>query len=150
MGGLIPRRSPVECVYLFSSDRFSPTPGELVEDHDDFINPGCFARELADFLQEGLARHDYRVGFRCAEDWGQWLELEHAGGYTLAVGCANLSELENGVADHRVFVSPDKPHIRKLFRKIDVSADIERLGTALKAILSAEERISGLQIRSSM
>gem|GEM_PF-2848608 len=140
----------MDCVYLFSSDRFLPTPGELVEDHDDFINPGCFAKALADFLQDGLARHDYQVGFRCAEDWGQWLELEHDGGYTLAVGCANLSDLENGVAEHRVFISPDQPQVRKLFRKIDVSADVERLGEALKAILGAEDRISGLQVRSSM
>ena len=140
----------MKSVFLFSSTKFSPTREELDEEHEDYINPGCFAKELADFMEEKLAGQGYRVGFRCAEDWGQWLEIDHDRGYTLAVGCANMSELEKGAADHRVFIEPNKPVIRKLLRKIDVRDDVEKLSAVIEAILTAESGISDLQIESGL
>jgi len=135
--------------YIFYSDSFSPTQGELDEEHDDYINPGIFAKELADFLEEKLLEHGYNVIFRCPEDWGHWLELEHEGGYTLAVGCANTGEVEEGAAQHRVFLSPDKPFVKKLFRRIDVSSDIERLSGTIKSILAAENRVTKILVEES-
>ena len=139
----------MESVFFFSSTKFAPSAEELDEEHEDYINPGHFAKELADFMAEGLLGQGYQVGFRCAEDWGQWLELAHDGGYTLAVGCANMSEFENGSADHRVFIEPSKPLVRKLLRKIDVRDDVEKLAAVIKAILTAESEISDLKVGAS-
>lgn len=135
----------MDTMYTFSSDKFSPVSGELDQDHDDYINPGCFAKQLADFLEANLQDQHYKVQFRCAEDWGQWLEFEHEGNYTLAIGCANMSEIEDGVAEHRVFISPDKPVIRKWLRKIDIRNDLEQLSSALKSVLAADNQITGLK-----
>lgn len=144
----------MDTLFLFSSDRFSPTRGELDEQHHDYINPGCFAKELADFMDEKLFEHGYKVSFRCAEDWGHWLELEHEGRYTLAIGCSNMPyETEDRMAEHRVFISPDKPvirSVRKLFRKLDVRGDVERLGDTIKSILVAESRIKNLQVEACL
>ena len=134
--------------FTFTSDAFAPRPGELDEAHDDYINPGLYALELADFLVAGLAGKGFEVGFRCQEDWGHWMELVHDGGYTLALGCSNTESTVGGKPEHRVFVTPDKPVIRKLFRKIDVRADVERLVDALGRILAESPQIDGVTLEA--
>ena len=138
-------------VYRFKSNAFHPTAAELDETHEDFINPGIFARQLADFLKDGLQRHGYEVKLRCAEDWGFWQEIDHESGYMLAVGCANLDD-DGGagrVTEHRVFVEPDRPTIRPAsnwFRKTDVRADVEALVAAIGEVLRAEPQIFDLEV----
>lgn len=121
--------------FIITSAAFSPTAGELDEDHDDFINDGIYALELGNFLEAELSQRGYRAKFRCQEDWGHWMELKHDGGFTLAIGCANAGEDTDGQAEHRIFLVPDKPVIRKFLRKIDVQQDLERLATTLKDLL---------------
>ena len=131
--------------YTFSSDQFSPTSGELNEEHDDYINPGVFARELAEFLIQGLSREGYRVKDRIVEDWGNWIELEHDGKFALAVCCSNLEELGQGMMRHRVATDPSQPYVRKLLRKIDVQPTVERLSAALSKILTGSKHISDIE-----
>lgn len=122
------------------------------EDHDDFINPGIFARQLADFLELGLRAHGYSIKFRCAEDWGYWQEIEHDRGYTLAVGCMNVDEPNDGTLEHCVFVRPDSSPIRPAkhwFRKTDVQADVERLVAAVGEILGSENRIADVELNET-
>ena len=132
--------------FLFLSNKFSPTAGELDEEHDDYINPGLFALELADFVESSLRERGYEVKFRCQEDWGHWLEIDHAGKYTLAVCCGNAEDTENGLERHRVFVHPDKPVIRRWFRKIDVREDVEKLSLAIRSLLADDPDISNLEL----
>ena len=136
--------------YTFSSTLFSPTTGELNEEHDDYINPDVFAKELADYMERELLKHGYKIKFRCAEDWGHWLELEHEGAYTLAICCSNASDFDNGETSHRVFTHPDKPFIRKWFRKVDVRTDIERLSLTVKSILVADQKITNVQLETDL
>lgn len=136
----------METHFLFYSDQFAATAGEQDESHEDFINPGLFAKELADFLETRLAKHGYKIKFKCAEDWGQWLEIEHTGKFTLAVCCANSGDEKDHLIEHRVFITPATPHIRKFFRKIDISATIETLGSTLRQILEDEKTISDITV----
>lgn len=111
-------RSILKTEFLFTSKAFSPTAGELDEDNNfDFINPGLYALELADFLEKELSQHGYAKKSRCQEDWGHWLELEHTGNFTLAVCCVNTGDEIDGEPEHRVFTQPDRPVIRKFLKK---------------------------------
>ena len=130
--------------YSFTSQRFKPTRGELNESHDDHINPGVFARELAEFLISGLAREGYATKCRLVEDWGNWIELQHDGKFALAVCCANLEDLGNGLTRHRVSTDPDTPHIRRFLRKIDVQPSVLDLSAALSRILAASPDITDI------
>ena len=69
--------------FLFASKEFSPTAGELDDEHDDYINPGAYALELGDFLEKELGLRGYPAKFRCQEDWGHWMELDHQGNLRL-------------------------------------------------------------------
>ena len=127
--------------YSFTNHRFKPTAGEVNDAHDDFINPDIFARELAEFLISGLAQEGYAVKDRIVEDWGNWIEVQHDGKFALAVCCANLEDLGNGLTRHRVTTDPSTPHIRKFLRKIDVQPAVQALSAALSRILTASPDI---------
>ena len=131
--------------YTFVSDQFAPTLGEQNEGHDDYINPGLFARELAEFLMQGLAEEGYSVKDRVVEDWGNWIELEHDGKFALAVCCSNLEVLAQGGVRHRVATDPSQPYVRKLLRKINVQSYVEDLSAALSRILTRTKHISGIE-----
>lgn len=136
----------------FKTAIFQPTAAELDESHEDFINPGVFARELADFLKAGLCSRGYEISSRCSEDWGYWQQVEHDRGYTLAIGCANLDDSGDGPIVHRVFVEPDKPIIRPSslwFRKIDVQDDVETLVAAIADLLRSDNRIQEVTMDDS-
>ena len=139
----------MKTVYVFSSDLFAPIPSELDETDDDFINPGIFARKLAGFIRNGLLQHDYQIEFQCNEDWGIWMEVRHDRKYTLAVGCSNIDEPNGDKTRHRVFVVPDKPVIRKWFRKINVQSDVEKLVAALGEILESVPEITDISLQES-
>jgi hypothetical protein len=131
--------------FLVTSSSFFATPGELDDEHEDYINPGAYALELGDFLEKNLKQYGYSVKFRCQEDWGHWLELEHDRKYTLAVCCGSTGESTAQNAEHRVFVRPDKPVIRRFFKKIDVKADVEKLASTLKEILESSPLIESVR-----
>lgn len=139
----------METHFLITSAEFSPTPGELDQEHDDFINPGLYALELANFLERKLTQRGYPTRFRCQEDWGHWMELEHQGKFTLAVCCANTGADVDGQAEHRIFLNPDKPVIRKFFKKIDVRSDLEKLAATLRELLESDSAIKTVRVESA-
>ena len=139
----------MDTVLTFTSNRFTPTPGELDEDHGEYINPGIYAKALADFLETGLSSKGYTVSFRCPEDWGHWIEIAHPGPFKLALGCANTGDAPGGVAEHRIFVVPDKPVIHRFFRKIPVQAEVEQLVTTLRRILEESDHIGNIRTETA-
>jgi hypothetical protein len=136
---------PMITEYTFMGSGFGPTAGELDEGHGDYINPGVFARALAEFLIAGLVEEGYAVKARVVEDWGNWIELEHDGPFALAVCCSNIEDGAQGWTMHRVSTDPAQPYVRKLLRKIHVQPDVERLSASLARILGASDRITGLK-----
>ncbi|WP_232204233.1 hypothetical protein [Roseobacter sp. CCS2] len=116
---------------MFDSTSFVPRPSELDETSDDYINPGVFALDFADFLVEGLKAEGVKIKFRCQEDWGHWMEVDHDGGFTLAIGCSNIE----GEMAHRFSLEPRKPYIRKFFKKLHVEPQVEQLKETILLIL---------------
>ncbi|MEL6236950.1 MAG: hypothetical protein AAFR46_21350 [Pseudomonadota bacterium] len=134
----------LDTLITFQTDRFKPTPGELDEeaDHEDWINPGRFAKEAADFMAAPLNDHGYRVANNFAEDWGRWVEIEHDGGYFLPVGLQNLTT--EPPLQWLATITPDTPTLRparKLFRKISVEDRVIALRDAVFDILQAADGI---------
>jgi hypothetical protein len=134
--------------FTFRCPRFRPTPGELDEQHDDYINPGVFAKEAASFIADALNRSGYRVTHVIQEDWGRSVEVEKPDRYFLAVGVGNYDEEERRdetTETHMIFVEPDKSPIRKWFRKIQTEERVMQLVATLRAILEADEGITDVK-----
>jgi hypothetical protein len=131
--------------FTFRCARFKPTRSELDEQHDDYINPGIFAKLAADFIAKELNQNGYKVINNFPEDWGRWVEVDNSDGYFLAVGVANydVDQSRDGSTEtHRIFVEPDKSPIRKWFRKIQTEERVMQLVATLRNILEASEGIS--------
>lgn len=125
-------RSHVE----FHSTEFPAYPGE-----EDEINPGRFGKRLAEFLAEQLPRRGFSVRGIGAEDWGWQIELENAA-FPLWIGCGNYEEGENAFL---CFIEPSKPVLRKWFKTIETAKVVERVASALEAILLSSGKVSSLK-----
>jgi hypothetical protein len=116
------------------SDLFPAYEGEEAE-----INPGRWGKRLAEFLQQKLSDQGIRTGEIYSEDWGWAVPIEHDA-FPIWLGCGNV---DDSPGEFLVFIEPSKPTIRKgLFGKIDTTADVERVATALDRILTSDAGIS--------
>lgn len=96
---------------------------------------GIYGKRLADYLCEELSKQGIEVLDAYAEDWGWCIELKHQGKYKLIIGCCGNNQ--NPSEEYfTCFIHPNKPTIRKWFRKIDVSSNIEKMYNALNSILT--------------
>ena len=120
----------------FISSEFPAEPGE-----DKQINPGRFGKKLANYIAQQLPAHGYSVILVGTEDWGWYVELQNEE-FPLWVGCGNLEKSQTGFL---CFIEPSKPFVRKWFRKIDTSATIGKLATALEALLLGSGKVSNLR-----
>lgn len=120
----------------FRSAAFPALPGE-----DEQINPGRWGKLLAQYLCEELARLGIPTGEPYAEDWGWAVPIEHAA-FPLWIGCGNYEEHPDGFL---CFIEPSKLYVRKMFRKIETSADVERVAAALEACLTKHPQVRDLR-----
>lgn len=92
----------------FRSDRFPPVEGE-----DEEVSPGRHGKLLAQFIQRGLNERGIPTDEPIAEDWG-WSVPVKNDQFRLWVGCGNYDEYPDGLL---CFIEPQKPFVRKWFRK---------------------------------
>ncbi len=124
---------PLKTFVEFRSKKFPPYDGE-----EEQINPGLWGKRLAEYLVEKLAARGIKTLEIIPEDWGWYIPIENEG-FRLAVCCGH----QDGEADEFLcFTDPDKPVVKKLFRKIDATAPLTRLTQALAEILSADPEIA--------
>lgn len=123
----------------FDATRFQPTPDELNEEADDFINPDVFGKELSIFLSKELAASGFEVSFACAEDWGWYHEIDHDEPFALVFGCSNYGD------GHLVQFSPKTEHVRKMFKKYHAAPKVDALRGAIWKILENAEGVSNLR-----
>lgn len=71
------------------------------------------------------------------EDWGWWCGIKNEG-YELSYGCSSYDRSDDFV----VFVKPDRPQIRRWFKKIDVADRVEALNEAIFSILTESGKAS--------
>jgi hypothetical protein len=121
------------------------------------MNPDIFGYRLAEYLAQRLPEHGFRVDFTVPEDWG-WLVVIGGAGFRLGVACANydsqgydsdsvdLAALRGNERNgFRCFVTPGKPRIQKWFRRVNTVPTIERLVSAVEAILRGRDDVSSLR-----
>lgn len=122
----------------FRSTKFPPYDGE-----DEQVNPGLWGRRLAEYFVENLPSHGLSVGEPIAEDWGWYVPVQ-VNGTRLALCCGH----QYGEDDTFIcFTEPNQPVSRKLFRKVDVTAELTRLVGVVDAVLSSDSDTRGLSWR---
>jgi hypothetical protein len=139
--------------YWFKSDLFQITKGE-----DDETNPGCYGRDLGNWLRIKFQGLGYDVEEVIPDDWG-WCVMCYRSDYLLWIGCvAILSD------DFYETYDPNKPpegkdvvwHVfpeieipffyiksqfRKLIGKLDTNKPLRKLDNELKYLLESESQI---------
>jgi hypothetical protein len=119
----------------FRSTKFPPYEGE-----EEQINPGLWGKRLAEYFVEKLSVKGIKTGQIIGEDWGWYIPIPNEG-FRLAIGCGHQ------YGDDDVFLCFTKPHtpvVKKLFRKIDASAQLSRLTEAIQQILSSDPDIKDI------
>jgi len=122
----------------FRSSKFPAYEGEEEE-----INPGLWGQRLAEYLVAKLPEQGLAAGEPIAEDWGWYVPVQ-VDGAALALCCGH----QYGEDDvFLCFTDPQRPVVRKLFKKVDVTAQLTRLVDAVNAILSADPDIRDVSWR---
>jgi hypothetical protein len=116
----------------FRSSKFPPYDGE-----EEQINPGLWGKRLAEYLVANLPEHGLIADEPIAEDWGWYIPIK-VDGADLALCCGHQYGEED---EFLCFTDPQQPVTRKLFKKVDVTAQLTRLVGAVDAILSADPDI---------
>ena len=121
----------------FRSTKFPAYPGEEAE-----VNPDQWGKRLVEYLKLKLREHDFATGQIYAEDWGWGNPLCHEV-FPMWIGCGSYAEFQDG---YLVFIEPSKATVRSgWFRKIDTTADVEKVASVLDAILKADPDILAIR-----
>lgn len=123
----------------FRSDAFPAQPGEAEQ-----VNPGRWGRLLADYLCAELRARGFAGQGPFAEDWGWLIPLENDP-FAMWIGCGNIESDADTADQFLCFIEPSKPFVRKLFRKVDTTARVSELASALEAALRAHPRVRELR-----
>jgi trehalose-6-phosphatase len=116
----------------FRSSKFPPYEGE-----EEQINPGLWGKRLAEYLAQKLAEKGIATEELVADDWG-WIVPVRNEGFRLGLCCGH----QDGDDDEFVcFTEPSTPIVKKLFKKIDATAQLTRLTEALQQILASDPEI---------
>ena len=122
----------------FRSSKFPAYEGE-----EERVNPGLWGQRLAEYLVAKLPEQGLAAGEPIAEDWGWYVPVQ-VDGARLALCCGH----QYGEDDvFLCFTDPQQPVVRKLFKKVDVTAQLTRLVGAVNAILSADPDIHDISWR---
>ena len=120
----------------FRSTKFPPYEGE-----EEQINPGLWGKRLAEYFVEKLKAMGIETHEIIPEDWGWYIPIKNEG-FRLAICCGH----QNGDDDEFLcFTDPDKPVIKKLFKKIDASEQLDRLVAAMQKILASDPDIRNVE-----
>src|SRR4030095_11605321 len=116
----------------FRSNKFPPYEGE-----EEVINPGLWGKRLAEYLVHKLNGKGIHTEEIIAEDWGWYIPIQNKG-FRLAVCCGH----QNGDNDQFLcFTEPSEPVVKKFFKKIDATPQLERITDAMQQILASDAEI---------
>lgn len=133
--------------FEFETDRFAIDAGE-----DDWTNPGCYGKALAQWLAGQLVADGYQAEV-VPEDWG-WCVMCARADYLLWAGCGNIDEAAgmDGEAEGlyspmkkigwRVFVESEMPFfmagslVKKWLGLLDIQTPRDELGAHVERILA--------------
>ena len=116
----------------FRSAKFPPYEGE-----EEQINPGLWGKRLAEFLVIKLSEKGIKTEDIIAEDWGWYIPIQNDG-FRLAICCGH----QDGDDDEFLcFTDPGTPVVKKLFKRIDATAQLTVLTDAMQQIFSSDPDI---------
>jgi hypothetical protein len=120
----------------FRSGKFPPYDGEQEQ-----INPGLWGKRLAEYVVEKLKGNGIETGEIIPEDWGWYIPIKNDG-FRLAICCGH----QDGDDDEFLcFTEPSTPIIKKWFKKIDATEQLNRLVAAMDKILRADPEIRNVE-----
>jgi hypothetical protein len=111
-----------------------------------------WGKRVAEYLSERLPQHGFEVKDIYAEDWGWCVEIDNPE-FSTWLGCSSLGvedededededeENPDALTGFVVHLHPDKPVIRKLFKKIDTTSTMERLADAVQKIFWSDAEV---------
>jgi hypothetical protein len=125
----------MKTMVAFRSNKFPPYEGE-----EEQINPGLWGRRLAEYLVEKLSEKGIKTEAMIAEDWGWYIPITNEL-FRLGICCGH----QNGDADEFLcFTDPDRPVVKRFFKKIDATAQLTQLTEALHQVLSSDPEIKNV------
>lgn len=110
-------------------------------DDDDEVNPGCYGKSVAAWIQDELSARGVAMGRLSAEDWGWRVQVQDSP-FPMWIGCGSYLEHHDGWL---CFIDPHIPTIRRALRTVDATEVIERVGSALDAALRAHPGVHGMR-----
>jgi hypothetical protein len=120
----------------FRSGKFSPYDGEQEQ-----INPGLWGKRLAEYFVEKLKETGIETEEIIPEDWGWYIPIKNDG-FRLAICCGH----QDGDDDEFLcFTEPSTPIIKKWFKKIDATEQLNSLVAAMDKILRADPEIRNVE-----
>jgi hypothetical protein len=125
----------MENLVRFRSSQF---PSYKTEVEGPNFENGVYGKRIAEYLCGKLPLYGFQVADCFAEDWGWMVCIKHDRKYPLFIGCGHSQESEDSFL---CFIEPNRPVIRKWFRKIDVREDVSTLKDALIKILKSDPLI---------
>lgn len=112
--------------HFVTTDHFKVRPGE-----DKDTNPGIYGEEFSNWLAEQFRARGEVVAEVVPEDFG-WCVLLRASPVRYWVGCGNREETKN---EWGAYVVAEPSLVQRLFKRIDVRPEVERLSVVLEAIM---------------
>ncbi len=126
----------MKTLVTFRSKMFPP-----YEDEEEMINPGLWGKRLAEYLVEKLRPHGVIAEEIIAEDWGWYIPIKSEG-FRLGICCGHQDGDED---EYLCFTEPAKPVFRKLFRKVDVTQELNQIVNAMETIFSDDPAITDIE-----
>jgi hypothetical protein len=100
-----------------------------------------WGKRLAEFLHGELRAEGFETEEPFAEDWGWILPIANDR-FSLWIGCGNYEEYPDG---YLCFIHPDKPFVRRFFKKIDTRPRLTQLQRALDKVLTTTPGIHDIK-----
>jgi len=117
----------------FRSAKFPAYEGE-----EDETNPGVWGKRLTEYLAAQLSARDITTDPAIAEDWG-WILPVRNDAFPTALCCGH----QDGDQDEfLVFTEPSKPFVRRGFKKVVTTAQLQKLTNVVDAILTSDADIT--------
>jgi hypothetical protein len=120
--------------------RFRSTKFPAYEGEQEQVNPGLWGKRLAEYLVLGLKRSGVETEDIIPEDWGWYIRIANAN-FPLGVGCGHQSGHDD---EFLCFTDPPRTTIKRWFKKIDATPQLEKVVSALQAILASDPSIKDI------
>jgi hypothetical protein len=132
----------------FRTDFFKPLPGEVEQSVNEF-----FGLALSNWLVEKLGERGIAADVICAEDWGWYTKIftihQKPLLFSLSLGVSGEIEearrADPGLIEWTIAIHAEIPFLKRLFKRIDPTAEIKELERHLRELVATIPNVSDIQ-----